>query len=145
MLSPFLCMFYVKWSLVEYKLFRRREADNRTEVRRRRDRKSWICWGGGCEYSAFNHKWTKTSWAAGGFVQKLGGRMPETQPLVEGICTDTQHRLLHCPVGGLGSPVLQLPDPPMIHSPVGGKRGIWWQLRPSPLLYLGTFWANCCQ
>lgn len=38
--------------------------------------------------------------------------MPETQPLMEETCMDTQHRLLHCPVGGLGSPVLQLPDPP---------------------------------
>lgn len=112
MLSPLPCMFYVKWSLLEHRLFRGRQAENTTQVCRRRDRKSWMCCEGGYAYTAFNHRWTKTSWAAGGVVQKVGGRTPETQPLMEGTCTDNQHRLLHCPAGGLSFPVLWLPDPP---------------------------------
>lgn len=88
--------FSVQWSLLECWLFRRRQAENRTEVCRGRNRKSWMRCGGRYKFTVSNHKRTKPNWAAGGVVQKLMGRTPETQPLMEETCTAIQHRLLPC-------------------------------------------------
>lgn len=131
----------VQWSLVECWLFRRRQAENRTEVCRRRNRKSWIRCGGRYKFTASNHKWTKPNWAAGGVVQKLMGRTLQTQPLMEGTCRATQHRLLLALLWA-GLPRAVVACPHRILFTVGGKRIIWWQICPSLLLFLGAFLAN---
>lgn len=88
----------------------------------------------GCVYTAFKYKCTENHWAAGRAAQKLQGRAAETWLGMEGACVG-RLRLTGAEI------CLALEACPSAR----GSRGLWWQFCPSPLLYLGVFWANWCQ